>query len=533
LRFAESRDLSITEALLGGCVNAFRHDFDAECEAVSAPAEDSARAGRIARKFVTRWIPGGVAIVAALTLPDMSVGAGDLGGGEGREPLPAPSARRGVKAGGPTQPLAAGPLGGVRYVGLLALGESSARAAPVAPAITSVPPLGRSAGTARIPDLAPSVPVIEAEAFAPPAPSAPLTPSPVAVAPVVVPEAIPPAAAITAPPQPATPLAAVAAAVFPVPPEAPPTVRPDLPAVTAPVSAPLAALESPALAAFQPEERAALAVPLTAAAAVPIASAFTPLPVQTSVAAQPATLAATAPGVKPPVGRRGIEQIARAGPVPQQLAPPAPAAAQPTPSVPAPSKAALAVVPSVVAAAGPARPGARPPVAGSAPVAAPARAASPPAPTAVPAPTPAIAAVPRAPAPLAAAPGLGSAKPAFRFDIKSQLVTRVDGKTAGAVDFRQTETGLAVRIGSIAEVLADRFDPAQLARIRGSHDGNTWLSLAELRAQGIPISYDPVYDEFNVGHVDPRPKAGRKVHMDQITAPARGIGATGIDQVRR
>lgn len=112
-------------------------------------------------------------------------------------------------------------------------------------------------------------------------------------------------------------------------------------------------------------------------------------------------------------------------------------------------------------------------------------------------------------------------------------MTRVDGKTAGAVDFRQTETGLAVRIGSIAEVLADRFDPAQLARIRGSHDGNTWLSLAELRAQGIPISYDPVYDEFNVGHVDPRPKAGRKVHMDQITAPARGIGATGIDQVRR
>ena len=54
-----------------------------------------------------------------------------------------------------------------------------------------------------------------------------------------------------------------------------------------------------------------------------------------------------------------------------------------------------------------------------------------------------------------------------------------------------------------------------------------------LQAQGVPISYDPVYDEFNVGLTDTRPKAARKVHMDQISAPERGIGATGMDQVRR
>ena len=82
-------------------------------------------------------------------------------------------------------------------------------------------------------------------------------------------------------------------------------------------------------------------------------------------------------------------------------------------------------------------------------------------------------------------------------------------------------------------MLGERIEPAKLARIRASAAGNVWLSLAELQAQGIPISYDPVYDEFNVGKVDPRPKAGRKVHMDQITAPERGIGAAGIEQIRR
>lgn len=122
---------------------------------------------------------------------------------------------------------------------------------------------------------------------------------------------------------------------------------------------------------------------------------------------------------------------------------------------------------------------------------------------------------------------------AFGFDIRSQLTTRVDGKTAGKVDFRQTTSGLAVRLGSIVELLGDRYDAEQIARIRASAAGDVYLPLAQLQAQGIPISYDPVYDEFNVGLLDTRPKAARKVHMDQISTPERGIGSTGMDQVRR
>jgi hypothetical protein len=135
--------------------------------------------------------------------------------------------------------------------------------------------------------------------------------------------------------------------------------------------------------------------------------------------------------------------------------------------------------------------------------------------------------------PTAAPPGLRAGSPVYEIDVKSQLVTRIDGKTAGAVEFQQTAGGLRVRLGSIIEVLGDRFESSQLARIRASAASNAWLSLADLQAQGIPISYDPVYDEFNVGHIDPRPKAGRKVHIDQISEPERGFGSTGIGQIRR
>jgi hypothetical protein len=120
------------------------------------------------------------------------------------------------------------------------------------------------------------------------------------------------------------------------------------------------------------------------------------------------------------------------------------------------------------------------------------------------------------PKPVAAVPAAAAKPGALQIDVKSQLLTRIDGKTAGKVDFRQTSSGLQVRLGSIVELLGDRFDPAMIARIRSSSSRDVYLPLAQLQAQGIPISYDPVYDEFNVGKVDARPKAGDKVHIDQI-----------------
>ena len=132
----------------------------------------------------------------------------------------------------------------------------------------------------------------------------------------------------------------------------------------------------------------------------------------------------------------------------------------------------------------------------------------------------AVAAVPR-PAPSAPAPA-AAASSRYQQVLKSQLLTRVDGKAAGLVDFQQTPEGLKVRLGSVVELLADRYDPAHLARIRQSSAGNSYVALAGLQAQGIPISYDPVYDEFNVGLTDTRPKNAHKVHMDQISTPMSG-----------
>ncbi|WP_197426325.1 hypothetical protein, partial [Erythrobacter sp. CCH5-A1] len=223
--------------------------------------------------------------------------------------------------------------------------------------------------------------------------------------------------------------------------------------------------------------------------------------------------APTAPA--PPAGRSAMEQLtpARIAAAKASAAPAAPPrTASRAITAPAPPKAAAAA------------PGAR------APFAVPA--AAKPAPVPAPAPVAAAVAVPRQPA-ATSAPASAGAQRIADLDFRSRLLTRVDGRAKGQVDFQQTPAGLKVRLGSVAEVLADRIAPADLARIRNSSSGNAWLSLAELQAQGIPISYDPVYDEFNIGRDDTRPKAARKVHMDQISAPERSAGAATMDQIRR
>ncbi len=144
----------------------------------------------------------------------------------------------------------------------------------------------------------------------------------------------------------------------------------------------------------------------------------------------------------------------------------------------------------------------------------------------------AITALPAATKPLASAHGAGMGG-GFALETHDQLLTRVDGKAAGELDFRQTPTGLLVRLGSIVEVLSDRYERTQIERIRASAAGDIYLSLPDLKAQGIPISYDPVYDEFNIGQTDTRPKAAHKVHMDQISSPERGLDSSGVDQVGR
>ena len=408
--------------------------------------------------MLSRVLPGSVVVVAALTLPELSVGAGDFvesAGGTGARtdpPRPLPIKER------PDARLASAPvksvLTGVRYAPIIDLGPDFERD-PIPEAVSSAPLI------------APRPSVMEPAALSGRVPDvpAPSLPEPESAETELAPGLVSPTSGLgtefsvaEAMPRPSEPLAPPAVEIAAVPPQA------LLPA--------------------------GLAAPSDAAQVVPA-----------SVAAAPQAV---------PAGRGVIEQLA-----PAALAPVA--EVQP---VSRPAPATLAAAPVATKPPVAATPGTRAP---SQPTATAAKPAAPP---------PAAAAVVPAPKPALAAPA-SAASSRYQFDVKSQLVTRVDGKTAGAVDFQQTPVGLTVRLGSIVEVLADRYDAAQLARIRGSAAGNAYVSLTDLQAQGIPISYDPIYDEFNVGLTDTRPKAALKVHMDQISTPERGLGSTGMEQVRR
>lgn len=484
------------------------------------------RARRIGRRVLTRFLPGSVAVVAALTIPEFSVGAGDLAGSgsTGFDDPPEPSARKGATPGQGPVKLGQTPvkpqLAGVRYAPILELALEDetdtglTASVPLAmPAeVQMAPALSLTAPAGVTPE---RLPVTGAE---PPA-FVPMPATPTIGQGAELASDLPKIATATANPLPVLAVAAV--------PQAAPVMAPaKLPAIEETPSLPRTESMKAAVVAAPAPMRQIEAMPAQAPARALSAAA----------ASAPALAVAPAPVVqaRPPAGRGAIEQlsparIAAARPAPSPASAPKPVAAAPV---------AVKVAPAVAAAA----PGTRAPV--GAPVKAPAPAAQPvsrqpvaakPA-AAAPASAPARATAAALPMPKPVNPALAAppaASKPVQLDSTSRLLTRVDGKTAGAVDFQQTPTGLKVRLGSIVEVLADRYDAAQLARIRTSSAGNAYLSLAELQAQGVPISYDPVYDEFNVGLTDTRPKAARKVHMDQISAPERGLGATGMDQVRR
>lgn len=464
----------------------------------------AARVKRGARRMLARVLPGGVIIAAALTIPELSVGAGDTGRGplisDPQEPAARPELRKVGRAVSRTISGHAA-LEGVRYAPIVDL-AASRKPGLRAPAVDNV-----GLTEPQLPEAAVAV-----------AGPASLQQSSADLAAPTAPGSNPPGAiALIA----ATALAKAASPAGPVEGQA----SPDAPVLPAPNSAAPAGLVSPLA-----EEPAALRAPAGAVAAVPFAP-----PAAAPVAMVPPVPAARAAPVAAPAlppARSAMEQltparIAAARAVPAAV-PPAP---QPQPAAqPAPEALAkrLSLAPAAPSAPPAAPPGARAPLA----AAVPARPAAEPA-----SPAPAAVAVPRQAPALTAPPAAASAPPIADLDFRARLLTRVDGRARGEVDFRQTTAGLKVRLGSVAEVLADQLPAGELAWIRGSSSANAWLSLAELQAQGIPISYDPVYDEFNIGREDTRPKYARKVHIDQIGTTERmsggGAAPATMDQIPR
>ena len=137
--------------------------------------------------------------------------------------------------------------------------------------------------------------------------------------------------------------------------------------------------------------------------------------------------------------------------------------------------------------------------------------------------------------PLPATPSGLSASRAAEAELvtRSRLDARINGVVTGSVDFQQRDGTIAIRLGSVVDLLRDRYSATELDQFAGAGALGAFVTLADLQAAGIPISYDPVYDEVGFGiDYDDAPQAG-KVQMEQIGSPMVGSDRALIDQIPR
>ncbi len=116
---------------------------------------------------------------------------------------------------------------------------------------------------------------------------------------------------------------------------------------------------------------------------------------------------------------------------------------------------------------------------------------------------------------------------------KTRLDARVNGVKTGSVDFQQQGTTIAVKLRSVLDLLHDRYDQAEYEHFRSAPAIDSFVPLAALQSAGIPIRYDPVYDEIELAvDYDDAPQAA-KVQVEQIGAPTLGGERALIDQISR
>ncbi|WP_108789091.1 hypothetical protein [Erythrobacter sp. Alg231-14] len=116
---------------------------------------------------------------------------------------------------------------------------------------------------------------------------------------------------------------------------------------------------------------------------------------------------------------------------------------------------------------------------------------------------------------------------------RTRLDARVNGVITGSVEFQQRDGTIAIRLGSVVDMLRDRYSASELDRFSQAGAKSAFITLDELQAAGIPITYDPVYDEVGFGiDYDDAPDAG-KVQVEQIGSPSVGSDRALIDQIPR
>lgn len=82
----------------------------------------------------------------------------------------------------------------------------------------------------------------------------------------------------------------------------------------------------------------------------------------------------------------------------------------------------------------------------------------------------------------------------------AEVAVRFGDRAIGMVAIRVSQINTVdVQLAGLLEVMADRFAPEEFARLRDSAAAGTYVPLDELRAAGLGLRYDPVYDELVVG----------------------------------
>ena len=108
-----------------------------------------------------------------------------------------------------------------------------------------------------------------------------------------------------------------------------------------------------------------------------------------------------------------------------------------------------------------------------------------------------IAAMQVTPLPPARLPSSERAK--YLAEAPTEMVVRIGATALGKVDFRMTEARtIDVKLSGLLDLLADHYSDAEFARLRNSAAADTYVNLGQLRAFGLLVRYDPVYDEVRI-----------------------------------
>jgi hypothetical protein len=84
-------------------------------------------------------------------------------------------------------------------------------------------------------------------------------------------------------------------------------------------------------------------------------------------------------------------------------------------------------------------------------------------------------------------------------DAPAEVAVRFGDRTVGKVAIRVSQINtIDVQLSGLLDVMADRFTPEAFARLRNSSAADSYVSLDQLRAAGLGLRYDPIYDELVV-----------------------------------